>query len=132
MIGESILRIDAREKVTGAARYSGDLDLPGMLHLKLVRSDQAHGLITGMEFPDISNLRDHYFFTAGDLKENSFGSLVKDQPVFADKKVRFYGEPVAMVAAPDEDTAAELADRVKVFYDPLAVVTDPETALRPG
>ena len=132
MIGESIVRTDAREKVTGAARYSGDLDLPGMLHLKLVRSDQAHGLITGMEFPDISNLRDHYFFTAGDLKENSFGSLVKDQPVFADKKVRFYGEPVAMVAAPDEDTAAELADRVKVFYDPLPVVTDPETALRPG
>ncbi|HDL65028.1 MAG TPA: xanthine dehydrogenase family protein molybdopterin-binding subunit, partial [Proteobacteria bacterium] len=132
MFEESIVRTDAREKVTGEARYSGDLDLPGVLHLKLVRSDQAHGLITGIEFPDISDLSDHYFFTAADLKENSFGSLVKDQPVFADKKVRFYGEPVAMVAAPDEDEAAELSGQVRVFYEPLPVITDPEPALRPG
>jgi xanthine dehydrogenase molybdenum-binding subunit len=132
IIGESIVRVDGREKVTGEARYSGDLDLPGMLHLKLVRSDRAHGRVTGMEFPDISGLRDHYFFTAADLKENSFGSLVKDQPVFADQKVRFYGEPVAMVAAPDEEAAAELAGQVRVFYEPLPVVTDPEDALQPG
>lgn len=131
-IGESIPRTDAREKVVGSARYSGDIYLPGTLHLKLIRSDQAHGVITGMEFPDISGLRDHYFFTAGDLKENSCGSLVKDQPVFADKKVRFYGEPVAMVAAPDEDTAAELASQVKIFYEPLPIITDPLKALQPG
>lgn len=132
MIGESTVRPDAREKVTGAARYSGDLDLPGALHLKLVRSDRAHGRITGMEVPDISGRRDHYLFTAADLKENSFGSLVKDQPVFADKKVRFYGEPVAMVAAPDEEAAAELAGEVRVFYEPLPIVSDPESALQPG
>jgi len=132
MIGESTLRVDAREKVTGAARYSGDLDLPGALHLKLVRSNRAHGLITGMEFPDLSGRPDHYFFTAADLKENSFGSMVKDQPVFAEKKVRFYGEPVAMIAAPDEEAAVELARRVRISYDPLPIVTDPEAAIQPG
>ncbi|MEA1928568.1 MAG: xanthine dehydrogenase family protein molybdopterin-binding subunit, partial [Candidatus Auribacterota bacterium] len=132
MVKKSIVRPDAREKVTGAARYSGDLDLPDMLHLKLVRSDQAHALITGMEVPDFSERPDHWFFTAADLKENSFGSLVKDQPVFADEKVRFYGEPVAMVAAPDEEAANELSESVRVFYEPLPIVVDPESALRPG
>lgn len=131
-MGESIVRTDAREKVTGAARYSGDIDIPGLLHLKLIRSDFPHGRITGIKFPDISDQADTYFFTADDLAENSYGNLVKDQPVFADEKVSFYGEPIAMVAAPDEEIAAELAGLVKISYEPLPVVTDPEDALRPG
>lgn len=95
IIGRPVTRIDARDKVTGQGLYSADLKIKDALWVKLVRSPIAHGVIKKI---DASKLRDQegvYCLTAGDLKENSFGNIIKDQPVLAQDRIRFVGEPVA-------------------------------------
>lgn len=129
VVGSSIPRIDAVSKVTGQALYASDYFLPGMLHLKLVRSTQAHARITSIDTSAVNNLQDVYCFTAKDVLENSFGQIIKDQPVFAEDRVRFYGEPVALVAAKSPKLASEYAKLVKICYEPLDVVNEPEEAI---
>jgi hypothetical protein len=113
VVGKSVERTDGRVKVTGKARYAGDLVAPGMLHAKLLRSPLAHakilnidtsrakalpgviGVITGKDFPSIP------FGTRPDIR---------DQIPMPVTKVHHFGEGVAAVAAIDEDTAEEALD----------------------
>lgn len=130
IIGRPVARIDARDKVTGQGLYSADLKIKDALWVKLVRSPIAHGVIKRI---DASKLRDQegvYCLTAGDLKENSFGNIIKDQPVLAQDRVRFVGEPVAVVAAPTKREAHYWAAQVAVEYDALPVVDDPRDAIK--
>jgi CO/xanthine dehydrogenase Mo-binding subunit len=129
IIGESIPRVDGWGKVTGKTKYPGDFYMPNMLHLKIVRAAQAHALIKSIDISEAENIEDVYVFTAKDVEENTFGNIIKDQPVFCDKKVRFYGEPIAMVAAPTKALASSAAEKIKIQYECLPIVEDAEEAL---
>lgn len=129
IIGKSIPRVDGWEKVTGKTKYPSDFYMPNMLYVKMVRATQAHALIKDIDISEAENIEGVYVFTAKDVKENTFGNIIKDQPVFCDKMVRFYGEPIAMVAAPTKALASSAAKKIKIEYESLPIVEDPESAL---
>lgn len=133
ILGTSVPRLDAREKVTGRAIYTDDMTLPGMLHGALLGSPHAHARILAYDtsraraLPGVKAV-----ITAEDLPAINFGTVVKDQPVLARGKVRHMNEPVAAVAAVDLPTAQRALGEIDVQYEPLDAVYDVEEALAPG
>lgn len=133
IIGRSWPRVDARRKVTGEARFSADIQLPNALHGKILRSPYPHACIRGMDtrraerMPGVKAV-----ITARDAAPVKLGLMKRDQYVLAVDRVRYIGEPVAAVAAVDEDTALEALDLIRVDYEPLPAVFDPEEALQPS
>jgi CO/xanthine dehydrogenase Mo-binding subunit len=133
LIGSSLPRPDALAKVTGAARYPGDLVRPGMLQLKLVRSDRPHARINAIDttatlaHPGVVKV-----FTAADVPHNAYGLVTADQPLFCATHVRFVGDRVALVVAESQEAAEEGARLVKVSYDDLPALTDHMLALDPA
>jgi CO/xanthine dehydrogenase Mo-binding subunit len=132
VIGQSIPRLDGREKATGATRYAGDLRLPGMLHARLVLSPHAHARIVRIDSgaaaaqPGVVGV-----FTGHDLP------LVKADPTdrgrcpLAIGRVVFVGHPVAAVVAETEAQAEDAAQLVRVEYEVLTAAVDPLAAMRP-
>lgn len=127
-VGRSVPRIDGKDKVSGRALYPTDLSRPGMLWLALVRADRPHARIRRLDTSALDGKEGVHVFTAADIPENSSGILIKDQPVLAGDRVRFYGEPVALVAAPTREAAGEWARQVRVDYEDLPVVRDTRDA----
>jgi CO/xanthine dehydrogenase Mo-binding subunit len=133
LIGASLPRPDALGKVTGAARYPGDLVRPGMLHLKVVFAHRPHARILGVDagralaLPGVVAV-----YTAADVPFNAFGLIEHDQPVLCGEVVRFVGDKVALVVAETAQTAAAAAALVDVTYEDLPVVADARSALAPG
>ena len=128
VVGRSVPRIDLPEKLTGEARYTNDLKLPGMLHGKVLRSPYPHARIVAIETAGAERLAGvHALVTPFDAPE---GKVAPDMGILNDE-VRFVGDEVAAVAADDEDVAQEAIGLIEVRYDPLPFVTDPEEALRP-
>ena len=127
------IRADGLEKVTGQARYTADLVLPGMLEGRLLLAGRAHARIKRL---DATKARAHRgvvaVITQADVPQLHYGSAVKDRTLFADGLVRFEGEVVAAVAARTVDAAAAALGLIEVDYEDLAPVTDPEAALKPG
>ena len=131
VLGKSLVRVDAYDKVTGHATYAGDVYLPEMLMCKVLTSPRSHarivsidtsgaealpsvrGVITGRDFPDV-------FFGSGALR---------DRRIMARDEVFYVGEPVAAVAADDEITAVEALSLIKVEYEDLDRVVDPVASL---
>jgi aerobic carbon-monoxide dehydrogenase large subunit len=137
-IGRSISRSEDLSLITGSASYVSDLSLPEQLHVRLVRSPVAHGRIEGIEIDEAIALPGVVaVWTAEDLI-SEFGSVPTIQTrvsfreevlpylqgVLASDKVRYVGEPVALVVADDRYIAEDAADRVFVDIDPLPVVTE--------
>lgn len=134
-IGESIRRLDGFAKVTGAARYTVDLQVPGMAHAWLVRSPYPHARIRSIDRRDaLEHPGVVAVVTADDLPDVDliYGHAVADHPLIALGKVRFAGEPVVGVVAEDRATAAEAAALVQVDYEPLPFVTEVGDALGEG
>lgn len=135
VVGKPVERTDARVKVTGSARYAGDLVAPGMLHGKLLRSPLAHAKILNI---DVSKARAlpgvMAVITGKDFPGIPFGTRpdIRDQLPMPITKVHHFGEGVAAVAAIDEDTAEEALDLIKVDYEELPVVLTAQDALAPG
>ena len=127
VIGKRIGRIDGPEKVSGTAKYAGDYTLPNTLHLAIVRSTEPHAFITGLDFSELPS--DILYFTAKDLNENIIEDVIEDQPVLAYDKVRFYGEPIAVVAADSHQKAVSFSQKVKIKYQKLPIVETPKQAL---
>jgi CO/xanthine dehydrogenase Mo-binding subunit len=133
--GRSVHRRDLYEKVTGAAVYTVDVRVPDMLHAKAVRSDRAHARIVSIDasealaLPGVTGV-----VTSADLTSlfARFGHIVPDHPILAQEKVRYYGEPVALVLADTLEHAADGADAVRVEYDELPAVMNVDEALAPG
>ena len=125
-------RRDAWEKVTGRARYAVDAVLPNMAHAAVVRSERAHAYLTAIDraeaeaAPGVITV-----VTAEDLGDlgRRFGHIVPDHAILAVDKVRYYGEPVAVVVAETPHQAADAAEMVWVDYDDLPALTDAATAL---
>jgi CO/xanthine dehydrogenase Mo-binding subunit/aerobic-type carbon monoxide dehydrogenase small subunit (CoxS/CutS family) len=134
VIGKAVRRIDAPSKVSGRLRYAGDMTMPGMLHVQVLRSPHPHARIVSIdtsaaeEMPGVESV-----ITSADVPgEDGFGVFVNDQPVMARSKVRYVGEAVAAVAAEDLLTAKRALAAIKVVYEPLLPVFDPDEAMRPG
>ena len=127
MVGKSVPRVDAAAKVRGKAQFTDDMVLPGMVYAKIKPSTMAHGhikrintgkalalpgvlaVITGKDSPTPYSVNNH---------------LPTECPL-AVKKVCYYGEGIAAVAAVDEETAEEALDLIEVDYEPLPLLLDP-------
>jgi CO/xanthine dehydrogenase Mo-binding subunit len=129
-VGDAVRRHDAVPKVTGEFAYSSDLHAAGMLWGRTVRSPHAHAR---MASADVSEARGmpgvHAVLTYEDVPgQKTFGLEFPDQPVLANDRVRYYGEPVAIVAAEEPEQARRAAAAVRVEYEALEPIVDPERA----
>lgn len=133
-IGTNVRRIDAPSKVSGRLRYAGDMIMPGMLHMQVLRSPHPHAAIKSIDTAEAEALEGvACVITSADVPgKDGFGVFVHDQPVMARGKVRYVGEAVAAVAAEDVVTARKALSLIKVVYEPLPAVFDAEEAMRPG
>lgn len=132
-IGRDTPQVTARDKVLGRAIYGGDLKMPGMLHLKVIRSPYAHARIVHIETEAARSLAGvHLVLTGEDTPTRLSGVAHKEHRILATGKVRFIGEEVVAVAAVDEDTAREALDLIHIEYEELPAVLNPDHALLPG
>ena len=133
-IGRSIPRLEARAKVTGRAEYVHNMRVPGMLVAKIFRSTVAHGKILSI---DVSAAREmdgvHSLFTGEDIRKiipnPYFGPAFHDQPILALDKVRFVGEPVAVVLSTDPHIAEQAVQTISAEYEELPAVFDEVEAM---
>ena len=135
VIGQRVPRVDAREKVTGEAKYSADYSLPGMLWCKLLRSPFPHARIINIDTSQAAKLPGvKAIITGKDFGGWTWGwqASSRDEPPLAVDKVRYLAEAVAAVAASDESIAEEACELIKVEYEELPAVFDPEEALKEG
>ncbi len=137
LVGQALPYLDAVERVTGTVPYTLNFELPGMLHVKLLRSPHAHARIRRIDASAAERLPGVvYVLTGPKLRElpvnPHYGVVILDKPIVAIDKVRYVGDIVAAVVAVDEDTAADALDHIEVDYEPLPAVFDAEEALRPG
>lgn len=133
VVGQSLTRIDAPGKVTGSAIYAADFALPGMLFGKVFRSAAPHARLVKLDTSKallIPGVR--AVITAADVADVRYGAAVKDEPVFASDIVRYWGQPVAAVAATTLEAAEAALAAIEAVYEPLPPVFDLATALAPG
>jgi CO/xanthine dehydrogenase Mo-binding subunit len=129
--------IDSQQRVTGSIDYTLNFELPRMLYGRILRSPHAHARVLKVDSSRAERLpgvvavltRDDLI---GDHIDPYFGLFIQDQTPVALDKVRFVGDPVAAVAAVDDETAAEALDLIDVEYEELPAVFDAEEALKPG
>ncbi|MBM2831485.1 MAG: coxL [Dehalococcoidia bacterium] len=132
VIGKNTLRIDALDKVTGKAKYVIDVMLPGMLYGKMLRSPHPHARIINIDTSRAARLAGvKAVITGRDISPERLG-FIRDRTVLAIDRVRFIGEPVAAVAAVTRELAEEAAGLIRVDYEPLPAVFDPEEAMKPN
>src|SRR6059058_6275385 len=129
-IGEVSRRADGIPKVTGEFAYSSDLHAAGMLWGHTLRSPHSHARITGIDVSGaLAAPGVHAVLTHEDVPgEKLYGLEFQDQPVLAFERVRYFGEPVALVAAEHPEQARRAAERIRVAYEPLEPIVDPERA----
>ena len=130
-VGHPTQRIDAVKRVTGAATYTGDIQLPGMLYARVLRSPHAHARIRGI---DITKAQALPGVKAILTRENcdivwSSGDTRNKRYLF-NNPVRFAGDAVAAIAATDRHVAEEAMRQISVDYEVLPFVLDPEDALK--
>jgi 4-hydroxybenzoyl-CoA reductase alpha subunit len=130
-VGRALRKVDGLDKATGAAIYTDDINLPGMLHAKLLRSPHAHARILAIDTTRARQLSGVHGVITGEDLPVKFGILpwTQDETALAVGKVRHVGEPVAAVAAVDEDTANAALKLIGVEYEPLHVYIDPFESL---
>ena len=135
VVGRSVARLDARDKVTGAARYVSDVGLPDMAHAKLWRSPVPHAKLGAVGVQRATAASGVLAVcTAADLpvKRLYYGPAYKDQPILAHEVIRYAGEPVVAVVA-DTEAHAEAALRlIEITYDELPSAMSAAEALAPG
>jgi CO/xanthine dehydrogenase Mo-binding subunit len=135
VIGKRTPRVDGRDKVIGAAKYAADYALPDLLWCKLLRSPFAHARILNID----TSAAEKFAGVKGVVTGKEFDgwtwgwmSATRDEPPIAVNKVCYLGEAVAGVAAVDEETAEEACRLIKVEYEELPGVFDPEEAMLDG
>lgn len=133
VVGKSMLRADGLAKVTGHARFAADVGLPGLLIGKILRSPYAHAKIVSIDTSEAKKMPGvHAVITCEDTPKVPWGFFVADQYPLSVGKVRYIGEEVAAVAAVDGPTAEAAVKAIKVEYEELPTVFDPEEAMKPG
>lgn len=152
-IGKPLPRFEDRRFLTGAGRYTADLDLPGQAHAVVVRSAHAHAQIAGVEVEAARHAPGVLaVYTSEDLRAAGIGSLpswtrtppfkvlnvdgtempLAEQYPLAMERVRYVGEPVALVIAESAAAARDAAELVEVDWRPLPALTEVDAALAEG
>ncbi len=132
VVGQPLPKVDAGPKVTGAAIYADDITLPRMLHCKILRSALPHARILSVDTSAARRIPGvHAIITGQDLPIR-FGILPvsQDERALEHEKVRYVGDPIAAVAAVDEETAEAACHAINVEYEELKSVMSIEEALR--
>ncbi|HUQ26012.1 MAG TPA: xanthine dehydrogenase family protein molybdopterin-binding subunit [Burkholderiales bacterium] len=133
-VGRSVSRLESWLKVTGKAEYVHNLRLPGMLYGKIFRSSISHGRIKRVDVSAAQALAGVYRVITGQdirkvIPEPYYGPAFHDQPILALDKVRYVGEPVAVVLASDPHVAEEAVHLITAEYDELPAVYDEVEAM---
>ncbi|MCC7412933.1 MAG: molybdopterin-dependent oxidoreductase [Gammaproteobacteria bacterium] len=142
VIGESVLRPDAYDKVTGGKGYPVNVRLPGMLHGKLLRSPYPHARIVRIDTSRAERMPGvRAVLVPAEVPQRKYcpvyfvptlaQSMVQDMVVMSDR-VRYAGQPVAAVAAVSEQAAEAALEHIDVEYEELPAVFDPEAAMAAG
>jgi len=138
VINTPIHNIDGIAKVTGRAEYTFDIKLPHMLHGKILRSPHPHAKILNIDTSQAEGLTGVKAVVTGQdtlgIKQGIWRRFEElcDEEILARSKVRYIGEPVAAVAAVDEDTAEAAIDLIEVEYESLPGVFEPLEAIKKG
>src|SRR5690349_23291981 len=131
IIGSSPARIGGVERVVGKGVYGIDLMLKDQLHGAILRSQYAHAKILSVDTSEAKKITGvHAVVTAEDAPNVRYGRSYIDRHILARGKVRFMGDPVAAVAAESLAIARQALKKIKVAYEPLPVVIDPEEATK--
>jgi xanthine dehydrogenase molybdenum-binding subunit len=130
VIGSAGPPIDAVERVTGQAKYVGDLELPGMLVARVLRTRHAHARIVSIDTSRAEALQGVRAVIT--YKDSPKVPIWGNRTYALNEQVRFAGEAVAAVAAVDDETAERALRLIDVKYEVLTFVLDPEEALKPG
>ena len=130
-IGKSHRKVDAVDRMRGILRYTDDLKLPGMLHGKILRSPHPHARIVSIDAHRALNMPGVFGVVTGKDFPIPYGVIpwTPDENALGLDKVCHVGDGVAAVAAIDEDTAISALDAIRVEYQPLRALYDPEEAL---
>lgn len=135
VVGKSLSRVDAREKVTGTALYVDDLIFPRTLHLKVLRAGVPHAKIKSIDTSKAESMEGVYkvvtSHTNGFNRNLLYGTCIFDQPPLAVGKVRHAGEPVAAVVAESEKIALEAVKKIQIEYEELPFVLNAIEAISP-
>ncbi|GIU98152.1 MAG: dehydrogenase [Actinomycetota bacterium] len=144
VVHRPLARHDQAEKIAGTTRYAGDLVLPHMLHARLVRAQVPSGRIlrrdvsAARELPGVVDVLLGEDIPNNEIRVDVPGQTIEVQPlrasmqVLATDRVRFHGEPIALVVADSEDVLARACSLVEVEIEELPVVSDPAAALAEG
>lgn len=131
-IGDSVPRVDAREKVIGAAQFADDLQFgPGLLYARIKRSSIPHGYIKRIDASKAKALPGVKVVVTGEDYPGLTGLYLHDRTIFCRDRVRYVGDPVAGVAAVSEEIAERAVDLIEVEYEPLPGIFDPELGAKP-
>lgn len=132
LIGASVPRVDAYEKVTGAAVFTDDFQFgPGLLYARIKRSPHPHALIKSIDTSQAKVLPGVKAVVTGDDFPGHIGLYLGDRYIFCRDRVRYVGDPVVGVVAINEEIAEQALDLIEVEYELLEPVLDPEFGATP-
>lgn len=131
-IGVDILRKEAWDKVTGTAKYNADIVTSNILYTKILTSPYAHAIIKKIDISKAEKATGVQAVITGDYYPTLSGSVIEDKPPIARDKVRYFGEPVAVVVANSIEDALSAIQLIKVDYEPLPVVNSIQEAIEPN
>lgn len=130
-IGKPVIKVDGKDKVTGTAQFTDDIDFgPDLLYAEIVESVHAHAIITSIDTEEASQVPGVLCVVTGKDFPYKFGLYMKDRYIFAQDRVRFFGEQIAAVVARTPKAAKRGAELVRVHYKPLPKVTSQIDAIR--
>src|SRR3984893_9001385 len=131
VVGKPFRKVDARAKCTGQTKFADDIVLPRMLFCKILRSHEPHAVINSIDISKAGALPGRIAVIPGKDLPISYGILPvsQDEHALCIDKVRFVGDPVAAVAAIDEDVAFDAMNVIKVEYERLNTISSIEEAI---
>jgi CO/xanthine dehydrogenase Mo-binding subunit len=137
-IGKVITRVDAEAKVTGEALYPGDINFENQLYMKTLFSELPHAVIKSIDISEAEKMPGVILIlTAKDVPNNEYGLIMPDQPVLCGPgsnnpnadRTRCVSDQIALVIAESENIASSALKKIKVTYDELPVINNPDEAL---
>ncbi len=131
VVGAAVPRAEGSDKVSGRTLYAADVNLPGTLWAKILRSPHPHARILNIDVSKAQRIRGvKAILTGSEVQGHLIGKQIRDMPVLCWDRVRFVGDRVAAVAAESVDAAQEAVNVIDVDYESLAAVFDPLEAMQ--
>lgn len=129
-VGKDVTDVRSVNKVTGATQYAADINLPGMLYAVMIRSEYAHAVVKDIDSSEALKVEGVVtIVTYKDFHKLHFGTYVHDQVAFTDHP-KYVGDPIGAVAAETEEAAEKAASLVRIKYDVLPHILNPEEAFK--